>query len=180
MQNRGNFSALVCYCFICSTENGDDEIYDSVDEVKQSSSSSTKAPPNTLSERKQSMTLIIAEKSVIPTGLDIKRVGSVSESRTNNSNTTDDSNYQPLIPPRKLNQENKYQCLSPTQECILGQYENNSAAMINSDMGNEKKDTYQSLIQEEQMGSVSSDYQCLTGFTHHDQPSIPAMPPQNI
>ena len=118
------------------------------------------------------MSLIIAEKSIGPEIPDIKRMGSV-HSRPNNPNTTQDSNYQPLIPPRKLNQENKYQCLSPTQERIqLGQYENDSAGVFNStDVGREKKDTYQSLIQEEQMGSVSSDYQCLTGFTH--QSSIP-------
>ena len=57
-----------------------------------------------------------------------------------NSNTPEDSNYQPLIPPRKLNQENKYHCLSPTQECILGQYENDTAVVFNPDGGKEKKD----------------------------------------
>ena len=114
------------------------------------------------------MNLIIAEKP--PNISDIKRVGSV-QSRPNNSNTTEDSNYQPLIPPRKLNQENKYQCLSPTQERIqLGQHENDNAGVVDSDMGREKKDTYQSLIQEKQMGSISSDYQCLTGFTHQPGP----------
>ncbi len=156
-----------------SSENGNDEIYDTVDEPKQGSNRNPKLS-NSLSERKQSLNLIITEKSIGPEISDnaIKRLGSI-QSRPNNPNTTENSNYQPLIPPRKLNQENKYQCLSPTQERIqLGQYENDSAGVfINSDVGREKKDTYQSLIQEEQMGSDSSDYQCLTGFTH--QPSIP-------
>lgn len=112
------------------------------------------------------MSLMIAANPIAP---EIKRVCSV-QSRPNNPNTTD-GNYQPLIPPRKLNQENKYQCLSPTQERTqTGQYENDSAVVFNPDMGREKKDTYQSLIQEEQMDSVSSDYQCLTGFTH--QPDV--------
>ena len=159
----------------CSSEDSEDEIYDTIDELKQSSNNNTKTPPNTLSEQKQSMNLIITEKSVTPEISDIKQMGSVSESRPNNLNATENSNYQPLIPPRKLNQENKYECLSPTQECILGQYENDSVVVLNSDAGKEKKDTYQSLIQEEQMGS---DYQCLTGFTH--LPNIPVSPPQNI
>ena len=142
-----------------------------MDEPKQGTSSTTTALSNSLSKHKQSLNLIIAEKPITPKLSDIKRVGSV-QSRPNNSNTAADSNYQPLIPPRKLNQENKYQCLSPTQECIqLGQYENDNTGVVNSDMVREKKDTYQSLIQEEQRGSISSDYQCLTGFTH--QPSIP-------
>ena len=157
----------------CSNENGDDEIYDTVDEPKQGSNGNTNVPTNILLERKQSMTLMIAEKSIGPEIPDIKRMGSV-HSRPNNPNTTQDTNYQPLIPPRKLNQENNYQCLSPTQENVqLGQYENDSAGAFNlTDVGKEKKDTYQSLIQEEQMGSISSDYQCLTGFAH--QSSIPA------
>ena len=96
-------------------ENGDDEIYDTVEEPNQDTNSTSKpALPNSLSERKQSMRLIIAEKSITP---DFKRVGSI-QSHLNNSNTTQNSNYQPLILPRKLNQENKYQCLSPTQEHI--------------------------------------------------------------
>ena len=121
------------------------------------------------------MRLIIAEKSITPEISDFKRVGSI-QSHPNNSNTTENSNYQPLIPPRKLNQENKYQCLSPTQEHIQvqGQYENDRAGVFNSDVGKEKKDTYQWLIQEEQIGSDSSDYQCLTGFTH--QPIVPGSP----
>ena len=63
-----------------------------------------------------------------------------------NSDTPEDNNYQPLIPPRILNQENKYHCLSPTQECILGQYENDSVVVFNPDGGKEKKDTYYNNI----------------------------------
>ena len=163
----------------CSSEEGDDAIYDTVDEAKRGSSGNKRNVPNTLSERKQSLSLILSEKSITPKISDIKPPKGSNESSPNNPNTTEDSNYQPLIPPRMLNQENiKYQCLSPTQEHILGQYENDGAGVFTSDVDREKKTTYQSLIQEEQRGNVSSDYQCLTEFTQ--QPSIPVSPPQNI
>ena len=78
-----------------------------------------------------------------------------------------------------MNQENKYQCLSPSQERILGQNEIN-VGVFNSDVEVEKpKNTYQYLIQEEVTGNVPSEYQCLAGFKR-DQQSIPVPECQEI
>ena len=135
----------------------------------------TKSEPGSLSDKKQIPNQTISAKSIAPQPSENRTlsftqpmVSWTSESCPNKSDS-EEGGYQPLIPPRRLNANNQYQSLTPTQEHTEFQ----SESVGEGDLDKESKNSYQSLIQADQPDGVSSYYQSLTNFTQN-QPEYPA------
>lgn len=155
----------------------DNVIYETVDESKAETimNTSISAGRGGSFTKKQNliMNLINSEKSDMWNISESRRQNNARQSAVNepyvnglSSNDIDDGNYQPMIPPRRLNKDKEYQSLSPVEEeAGCPQESENTACAVNVTQNRETKSTYQSLIQDGQTGSGSGDYQLLTKST---------------
>ena len=147
----------------------DTPIYETVDEAKDKIHNG----PYILPSEKDVMKRNVSYKFVVPRTMKLDKLTESDQTahkevNREDTSTSEDSNYQPLVPLRAVNAD-QYQCLSPVEEQhpVLGlpvEHETRNAGIAEADKEG-TKDTYQSLIEESQVCSESQDYQSLAEFT---------------
>ena len=145
-----------------------DTIYETVDEAKDKIQNGQ----NILPSEKDVMKRNVSYKFVVPRTMKVGKQTELDQAAHKKVNredihTSEDSNYQPLVPLRAVNAD-QYQCLSPVEEQrpVLGlpmEHETQNDGAGEADKEGTKV-TYQSLIEESQVCSKSEDYQSLQNF----------------